>query len=51
MFVSQNFFKCDVLKMGVIMKRQTCIERSLTGDGVSQNRGNIHNDKKCQFMP
>ena len=37
--------------MGVYMYSQTCIERSPSGDGFPQNRGNIKNDEKCHFMP
>ena len=51
MYYFLEFFNCNVLKMGVFMCSQTCVERLTTGDGVPQNRGNIKNDKKCPFTP
>lgn len=41
-----EFFNCNVLKIGVFVYSQTCIEQSPSGDGIPQNRGNIKNDKK-----
>ena len=44
-----EFFNCNVLKMGVFMYSQTCIERSPTGHCTPQNRVNIKNDKKAML--
>lgn len=36
--------------MGVVMRGQTCVEQSPTGDGVQQNRLNINIKEKNSLL-